>query len=114
MSAIWGYIDLNKNDKYQNCLDIMSEGYSKCALDRVETKLLDNGFFACGLQCFCERALKEPLPILDHDMGYIFTADIILNGRRALAEDIALNLSSICGTFAFSGAFEGALYVHRS
>lgn len=108
MSAIWGYIDLNKNDKYQNCQDIMSEGYSKCALDRVETKLLDNGFFACGLQCFCERAQKEPLPVLDYDMGYMFTADIILNGRRALAEDIASHLSSIRGTFAFSEAFEGA------
>ncbi len=93
MSAIWGYVDLNRNsgDKIKNCLDVMGQEYEKCVIERVDTKIWENGFLACGLQCFSERAQKEQLPIEDFVNGYVFTADVILNARKKLAEELTQN-----------------------
>ena len=98
MSAIWGYIDFSKKintDKIGNCLKLMGDGYKECAIDRLDITEIANGFFACGLQFFSDRAEKETLPILDSDHGYLFTADVVLNGRKTLAEEIAANINSI-------------------
>ncbi len=97
MSAIWGYVDLNSTSgsKIENCLDVMGKEYSKCAIDRLDAKAWENGFFACGLQCFSERAQKEQLPIEDFVNGYIFTADILLNARTKLAEELSRNESAL-------------------
>ncbi|MDC7294818.1 MULTISPECIES: asparagine synthase-related protein [unclassified Butyrivibrio] len=93
MSAIWGMIDLNgsyEGEKENNEFATkMKSTYEKYAIDRYDECCFDRGFFACGLQYYGSRAEKEVLPIRDNDKGYIFTADIVLSGRKKLLKELS-------------------------
>ena len=98
MSAIWGFISLEKdreklNNRTDICLKQMLEPYRECAIDRYEEQAFDNGFFACGIQYFTEESEKEKLPIKDEKRGLIFTGDIILNARDELVSELEYELS---------------------
>ncbi|WP_035773434.1 asparagine synthase-related protein [Butyrivibrio sp. VCD2006] len=93
MSGIWGYIKLNSNDealasRISEVKGQMMEPYNECAIDRFEEKEFDNGFFACGIQYFNVRSRNEVLPFYDEKEGTVFTADVVLNGRQKLVDEL--------------------------
>ncbi len=93
MSAIWGYINLNSEGKdltkkIAEVSSVMKEPYKQCAIDRFEEKKFDNGFFACGIQYFNKRSRDEKLPFYDIDDEIVFTADIVLNDRKTLVDEL--------------------------
>lgn len=93
MSAIWGFIRLDKDQnelqkRIEECRGKMKQPYEECVIDRFEDTVFDNGFFACGVQEFNERSKEEKLPVLDRENGFVFTADVILNDRDRLVKDI--------------------------
>ena len=93
MSAIWGFIslekDLNKRKKrIEECRNLMKLPYEECAIDRFEEKTFENGFFACGIQYFKGNSDKELLPIIDETKGIVFTGDVVLNGRHQLISEM--------------------------
>jgi asparagine synthase (glutamine-hydrolysing) len=99
MSAIWGFISLEKdvnelNKRIYECKELMTAPYKECAIDRFEETMFDNGFFACGIQYFTEEAKFEKLPIHDKCREIIFTGDIVLNAREKLIKEIQRELSS--------------------
>ena len=93
MSAIWGYVDLNrsvnsKKDDYEQMASEMKKPYEKCVIDRFSEGFFDRGFFACGIQYFSSRAKREELPLIDRENGFVFTADVVLNGKKELIEEL--------------------------
>ncbi len=98
MSAIWGYISVLQdkeqlNKRKEKCIDLMKKPYEECAIDRFEETEFDNGFFSCGLQYFTDEAKGERLPIYDRQRGIVFAADILLNQRDELVEELKYKLS---------------------
>ncbi len=96
MSAIWGYVDLNrtvqrKDCEYEEIASSMKKPYERCVIDRFSEGFFDRGFFACGIQYFSSRAKREELPLIDNENGFVFTADIVLNGRKKLIEELLEN-----------------------
>ena len=92
MSAIWGYIDMDPSVNNGDCIsDIktkMTKAYEGFVIDRFEEASFSGGFFSCGIQYFSKRASKEVLPVYDSKNGYVFTADIVLNARNELIDEI--------------------------
>lgn len=93
MSAIWGFISLEKdknklNNRISECKELMTDPYKECAIDRFEEQKFENGFFSCGIQYFTKEAEYEKLPIFDEKRGIIFTGDIVLNAREELISEI--------------------------
>ena len=89
MSAIWGFVDLNPEciigDSFMaDKASDMKDAYEKCAIDKFSEEFFCRGFFACGMQFFSSRNENEKLPIYDVENGYLFTADIVLHGRKKL------------------------------
>ena len=93
MSAIWGIVDLNGSNKCEKdnneLASKMKRTYENYAIDRFSECSFDGGFLACGLQYYGSRAEEEVLPVRDHEKGYIFTADIVLNGRKKLLKELS-------------------------
>lgn len=90
MSAIWGAIDLNGKEISQNLKIILRKAYDKYVIDRYEEKSIENVYMGCGIQYFTEEAIHEPLPIMEKN--HYFTADVVLDNRENLAENIGINL----------------------
>ena len=93
MSGIWGYIKLKKTEedltaRISKVKGQMLEPYKECAIDRFEEKEFDNGFFSCGIQYFNKRARNEVLPFYDDKDDVVFTADVVLNGRQKLVDEL--------------------------
>ena len=98
MSAIWGFISLEKdidkvNKRISECREIMTKPYKECAIDRYEEEIYDTGFFSCGIQYFTDEAEYERLPVRDEKRGIIFTGDIVLNARDELINELKSGLS---------------------
>lgn len=93
MSAIWGYINLKNNntsEDYTKLSELMKKPYDECVIERIGIEQFENGFFACGLQCFNKRSHNERLPIYDSESQIVFTADVVLNDRKKLIEELTV------------------------
>ncbi|MBQ6587540.1 MAG: hypothetical protein IJI01_02545 [Butyrivibrio sp.] len=93
MSAIWGFIklkgDLGKSiEQLKEKSSFMKKPYEECVIDRFEDCFFENGFFSCGIQYFNKRAAGELLPLYDKESDTVFTADIVLNGRPELIDEL--------------------------
>ena len=93
MSAIWGFIKLGNdlgesNEQLKEKSSLMKKSYEECVIDRFENCFFENGFFSCGIQYFNKRAAAERLPIYDQESDTVFTADVVLNGRPELIEEL--------------------------
>lgn len=102
MSAIWGAIDLSGKPINEFTKKIMKNSFEPYVIDRYEEKSDCNIYMGCGLQYFTDTSINEPLPIFYKD-NY-FTADVILDNRVELAQNISfpLNSSTPDGELLFS------------
>ena len=101
MSAIYGVIDLNGNSINAELPAKLDSGYKKCKIDRYGRLSDSNVFMACGIQYFYPRAERERLPIYDADKDIFLTADCIIDNRKKLIEELALEASVPDGDIIF-------------
>ncbi|WP_408071387.1 asparagine synthase-related protein [Butyrivibrio sp. JL13D10] len=91
MSAIWGYIDFEKNSNFEEISrinSILREGYADCKIDRYGDYVADSFCLGCGVQYLVPEAENEVLPIVDEEKGIYFTADAIVDNRDELLPKI--------------------------
>ena len=86
MSAIYGCVDLSGMPIEASTPDKMGKCLSKYKIDKIETLLDNNVFFACGFQFITKEAGSEDLPCVED--GIYFTADCILDNRDELIYEL--------------------------
>lgn len=85
MSAIFGLIDFEGNKDCEKVGRNFVENYSNYKIDRMEQISDDNLFMGCGIQYFNEEAQREQLPYYDEEKNVYFTADCVVDNRKALS-----------------------------
>lgn len=87
MSAIWGIIA--KNDSNLDLLaKTMTDAMSIYDLDRTDTILQRNVFFACGHQYITPESIYDVSPFYDSDNGIYFCADCFIYNRTHVINSI--------------------------
>ena len=108
MSAIWGIVDLQagqRSDDESLCggrlreeAARMRETYKSSCLDRIEERLGEGYYFACGVQNVTKEAAWEHFPYGSAgDDGDLFTADVILDNRAGMLREVAGRLEGTEG-----------------
>lgn len=104
MSAIYGMIDLKREQVPTVVGERFVEGYKECKIDRHEQKIRDNAMMGCELQYFTVEARNEVLPIVDEEHHIMFTADCVIDNREELMQELAISDTSIAdGTLMYKG-----------
>ena len=85
MSAIWGAIDLGKNEIPESYVEIFHDAYKECVIDKTEIYRKGNVLMGCEIQYFTPQSIGEKLPC-ENDK-YCFVADVYLDNREELLED---------------------------
>ncbi|MCR4902023.1 MAG: hypothetical protein K6A23_04130 [Butyrivibrio sp.] len=88
MSAIWGFINLDKNPIDQEIFDKMQKEYEDFKIDRFEYISNKNAAFGAAIQYFTKEAPNEVLPFYDELNDNLFTADCFLDNRDDLIEEL--------------------------
>lgn len=94
MSAIWGVVNLNKEDNIdlsQYAL-LLKESYKTFRIDKSESVLENDYAIGCEHQFLTQESFFEKLPILADNM--IFTADCVLDNRNQLIEELSAKKDS--------------------
>lgn len=99
MSAIWGCIDLSGNNIDSNIPDKMSKCINKYRIDRTDRIFEHNVYMECGLQYITKESRLEKLPFVQDNI--FFTADVILDNRNELLEEIFADGSATDGELLF-------------
>lgn len=77
----------------------MRETYKSSCLDRIEERLGEGYYFACGVQNVTKEAAWEHFPYGSAGAdGDLFTADVILDNRAQMLREVAGHLEGIVGT----------------
>ncbi len=86
MSAIWGRIDFNSN----TCrVETMASEYKrKCKLDRIREIHYENTLFGSGLQIINDEDEYEEMPYVLEEAKAVITADVILDNRKELINEL--------------------------
>lgn len=93
MSAIYGYVDLEKNSADKRLLDSMSEGFPIGCFDGHTQLVRHNVAFGFLNQVITDQAEYEALPIYDEQRRLYFTADAIIDNRDDLIRQLNLSPS---------------------
>lgn len=88
MSAIYGIIDMNQKIIDSCLLHGFENYYSKYKIDKMNTLNVHNVAMGCGVQFFTNEAKKEVLPFYDEYENIIYTADVVLDNREELINDL--------------------------
>ena len=93
MSAIWGIVDLhpgeteaqrrNRSGILWEEAEKMKKAYAESKLDRVNERLQENCYLACGVQYVTKEARRENFPY-GTEPGQLFVADVILDNRERM------------------------------
>lgn len=101
MSAIWGKIIWN-GVPAQDMAETMSNCYrDRCRIDRFGLEVSANACIGCGIQYIYPEARREHLPRKDDTHGFIFSADIVLDNRRELLDELSLEEECADGEIAY-------------
>ena len=95
MSAIFGIIDLNKkkvDSKVLKAINPIINGYK---IDKNDNIVKDNVLMVCGHQFITEESENEILPFLDDSNNLVITADVILDNRDEIIEDLNITNDKI-------------------
>ena len=95
MSAIWGIIRIGRKSVDSSIDAAMRTTMSKYKIDRIESIVNEDVYFACGHQYFTPEAEKEQLPYYDEARDTYFTADCIIDNRRELLEKLNVTDTTI-------------------
>ncbi len=87
MSAIWGVIDKNQAVLTET-VERMRQSMQEFKIDRYESIIRDNIYFACGHQQITPESGTDVSPIYDEDSKIWFTADCYLYNRAELIDEI--------------------------
>lgn len=97
MSAIWGIVDLcagqteaqrkNRSGSLREEALRMRQTYGTSCLDRIQERLEETYYLACGVQDVTREAAEETFPYEKKgEHGSVFVADVILDNRRELVQ----------------------------
>lgn len=89
MSAIWGAISMEGKEIASEIRRRMQQAYEVCKIDRVEDIQQENVMMGCGIQYFTKESKQEKLPVAEG--AYFFTADVVLDNRSELLQDLKLS-----------------------
>lgn len=107
MSAIWGIVDLgveaspgqrkNRAESLREEALRMREAYGTSCLDRIQEKLEETCYLACGVQNVTKEAAGENFPYEKKgERASLFVADVILDNRRELTQRL-VGRQDLCG-----------------
>ncbi len=88
MSAIWGFVNLDKTQSLPSNVQKIYENTYKanCKIDSYHSVTSQGAYLGCGIQFITEEAALETMPIINHDRKIIFTADCILDNREEVIQ----------------------------
>ena len=95
MSAIWGFINLNKEREEEfwankaGLMLKMDNAMQQIRFEHVNHSTLGGAFFACGQSFYTPEAFDEILPYCDDSQNLLFTADAFLDNREELLSKLA-------------------------
>ncbi len=90
MSAIWGVIDLKQRSIPLGLQEKFEASYSKCVIDKTSCITENSYILGCGLQIFTPEAKLEKLPISYENNSILFTADVFLDNRDELINELSI------------------------
>ena len=90
MAAIWGIIQPSSSTVDPSVDPAMRKRMSKYVIDRFDSVVDRNVYFACGHQYFTREAEREVLPVYDAERDLFFTADCVLDNREELMEELGI------------------------
>lgn len=88
MSAIWGIISLRNEAVSEKKAESMKQTLEKYKIDHVEEYLKKDILLGCGVQYFTKESEYERLPIVEEEEEIYFTADVMLDNREELLEEL--------------------------
>lgn len=89
MSAIWGHIEF---DKEISTVSTMADEYKrKCKLDKISEVHFKNAIIGVGLQYINVEDELEEMPYILNDGNTVIVADVILDNRKELYEELGAN-----------------------
>jgi len=89
MSAIWGHIEF---DKEISTVSTMADEYKrKCKLDKISEVHFKNAIIGVGLQYINVEDELEEMPYILNDGNTVIVADVILDNRKELYEELGVN-----------------------
>lgn len=99
MSAIWGIVDLypgqtegqrsNRLGSLREEARRMRQAYETSCLDRIQEKMEEEYYLACGVQNVTKEAEAERFPYeRKGEQGSLFVADVILDNRAELVRNL--------------------------
>lgn len=93
MSAICGFINLNKSPSSIDIGNSMMSKFDIYKIDKKNILIEDNVFMGCGIQYITPESENEILPYFDKGENLIITADAIIDNRDELIEQLELEES---------------------
>ncbi len=90
MSAIYGFYCWGEK-KDSSLIEKMEEPLHKYKVDRFSNERFGNVQFGCGLQCFTQESEREQLPIVDDVNQICITADVVLDNRAELMQQLEID-----------------------
>lgn len=101
MSAIWGKV-LWEEQPQQDIDTLMTKCYREnYKIDRFGVAETTHCYMGCGIQYIYPTAEKECLPIRTESGNILFNADIVLDNRKELAQELQLDITCSDGDIAF-------------
>lgn len=95
MSAIFGIIDLNKKKVDSKVLEEVNPIINGYKIDRNDNIVKENVLMVCGHQFITEESENQVLPFLDDCNNLVITADVILDNRDEIIEDLNITNDKI-------------------
>ncbi|MBQ5560579.1 MAG: hypothetical protein IIT46_12535 [Lachnospiraceae bacterium] len=101
MSAIYGMCHWGTAG-FEPVIHNMEEELHKYKIDRFDTKSIEQVEFGCGLQYFTSEADREELPYYVKKKHVLMTADIVLDNRKELLQQLGIEKTNVPdGTIAY-------------
>ena len=88
MSAIWGFVNLDRQEALSEKGLLMEKEYHKFKIDSFNTLTIQNAVFGAGVQYLTTVSKSEALPFFDEKNNIIFTADCMLDNRSQLIDEL--------------------------
>lgn len=94
MSAIYGICHWG-NREYTSQIKKMESALYAYKIDRYHTERMGIAEFGCGLQCFTQEAEREVLPYKRERQEVLMTADVVLDNRLELMQQLGISNPSV-------------------
>lgn len=91
MGAVWGIVNLNKENVSKEQGFTMMKMLSKYSFDKTDIWNKEEVFLGCGIQINTPESASEKLPYYDTDCDLCITADAIIDNRQELFKEFNIS-----------------------